>query len=612
MEYKELAEFIVKNVGGKDNINSLIFCTTRLRFTLINESLADKENLEQNEGILQVIKSGGQYQVVVGTHVEKVCNSIYEIIGYEVKKTDNKQKQRKIDAVFEMFAAIFMPFVSALAGAGIIRGLLALFVSIGWMTYESGAGIILFSAADSVIYFLPLFLAITTARYFKVDEFIALALGAAMIYPDILNAVTSGTQLQFMGIDLVLMNYTSSVVPIIFIVFILSKFDKFLARIIPDVLKSFAIALIELIVLLPLSLMIIGPVLSIATDCFTDAFMAIYHFNPIIFGFIFGISWAPLAVFGLHSGFMPINMNNFATMGKDYLLPITMPSNFAQTGAALGVAIRSKDQKIKSIASSNILTGLLGITEPIMYGVTLPLKRPFYFSCLMAGVCGAIVASAGVYCVGLPAGGVLATPVFAEHALIWYIAGCLIAFIGSFLLTITFGFFGKVETKQKDIELYQDKKEDNEKEALVTPVRGKTIDLTQIHDNAFKSLSLGKGIAVLPEEGSIYAPCNGIITALFPTNHAIGILSEGGAEVLIHVGIDSVKLNGEGFHIYVQKNQKVKKGDLILMVDLNILKQHKIEDTVIMVITNTSQYLDIIPVCNSIVNHNDEILYLIQ
>lgn len=608
--YTELAQEIIKNVGGTENVIALIFCTTRLRFTLKDESIAQTEVLEANEEILQVIQSGGQYQVVIGTHVQTVCEEIYRITGLK-ENQNTKKKNKKLDSVFEMLSAIFMPFVSALAGAGIIRGLLAMFVQFGWMTYESGTGIILFSAADCVIYFLPLFLAITTARYFKVDEFIALALGCAMIYPDILNAVASGEALTFMGIDLVLLNYTSSVVPIIFIVFILSIVDKFLLKVIPDMIKSFAVALIELVVLLPFSLIIIGPLLSMATDAFTDAFMMIYSFNPIVFGFVFGISWAPLAVFGLHSGFMPINMNNFAIMGKDYLLPITMPSNFAQTGAALGVAVRCKNKKIKSIASANILTGLLGITEPIMYGVTLPLKRPFYFSCFMAGICGAIVAGAGVYCIGLPAGGILSTPVFAEHALLWYIIGCLIAFFGTFVLTVLFGFIG-VDQKTKDNHDSEDSLDQTSKATIYSPVKGKSIDLCKVNDNAFSSGILGQGVAVIPEEGKVFAPCNAIVSAVFPTNHAIGLTTDEGIELLIHVGVDTVKLEGKGFISHVQIGDRVKKGDIILEFDLPMMKSNAIDPTIIVVITNSAMFLDILPVCKDKNTENDEILYILR
>lgn len=607
MKYQELTEFILKHIGTRSNVASVQHCATRLRFVLKDPNKADKKNLEAHQEILQVVEAGGQLQLVIGTQVSDVYITFCELANMK-KDAINQADGKFLDRVFQLFSGIFSPFVPVLAGAGILRGLLTLFTSAGWLATDSGTYTILFAAADTLLYFLPFYLAISASRYFKVNEFIGLTIAGSMLYPTILSAFSTSTPLAFLGMRVVLIKYASSVVPIIIAVYVLSKLDRLLRRYIPTVIKSFFVPLLDLMIMVPLTLLAIGPLFTFLTNVFTDGFLALYSFNPIIFGFLFGISWHPLVIFGLHRGFIPVNLNNLAVTGREPLLAITMPSNFAQTGASLGVAVKSKQKDFKAVAAANVIPGLFGITEPIVYGVTLKAKKTFYYACFMAGIGGAIIAGAGCYAIGLPAGGILATPVFAEHALLWYIFACILAFAGAFLLTIIFGFEEQSMEKTSKIEPQSALAE----EALTAPAKGKVIPMEQVSDDTFRSLALGNGIAVEPEDGILVAPCDGEVIAVFPTKHAIALRSAGGAEVLLHVGIDTVKLKGEGFLSHVAEKEQISAGQKLLSFDLELIKQHGYDPVVLMIITNSNDYASMSFAANDRVLCDDVILSLYQ
>ena len=443
-KYDKMTDQIIKEVGGKENVSNVQHCATRLRFNLKNDSQANVEALKKISGVLGVVEAGGQVQVIIGPTVAEVYTEILDKVDLNTKNTvveeEIEEKKKFMDRIFSMFSAIFTPFVPVLAGSGVLRGLLTLAVSLGLLDNSSSTYTVLWAIADVVLYFLPFYLAITSARYFKVNEFLGLTIAGALLYPSILNAFTSGSELSFIGIPIKLIKYTSSVVPIIIAVYVLSLLDKLIRNRIPSVVRSFTVPFVDLVVMIPLTLIVIGPVFTLATNLITNAFMAVYNFSPVVLGLIIGAAWQPLVIFGLHRGFIPINLNNLATLGQDPLLAMTMPSVFAQTGAALGIAIRSKNKEFKSIAGSNVLPGFLGITEPIVYGVTMKAKKTFYYACIMAGIGGAIIAGAGVYAIALPSGGVLATAVFSEHNLLWYVLACIVSFVGTLAMTLVLGF----------------------------------------------------------------------------------------------------------------------------------------------------------------------------
>lgn len=380
-KFNEMAEQIVSGVGGKNNIDSVQHCATRLRFKLKNNENANTSALKNISGTLDVIEAGGQLQVVIGPNVSEVYQEVLTKVGNETrtegKEIITNQKAKTLDKIFSMFSEIFTPFVPVLAGCGVLRGLLTLVVSFGWLSNTGSTYTILWAIADTVLYFMPFYLAITSARYFKVNEFLGLSIAGVLLYPSILAAFTEGSSLSFLGIPVQLIKYASSVVPIIIAVYVLSVLDKFIRTRIPAMIRSFTVPFLDLIIMIPATLIAIGPIFTFFTNIITNSFLAIYDFSPVVLGLLFGALWQPLVVFGLHRGFIPINLNNLATLGREPLLPLSMPSQFAQAGAALGIAIRSKNKGLKAIAGSNILSGLLGITEPIVYGVTLKARKSF-------------------------------------------------------------------------------------------------------------------------------------------------------------------------------------------------------------------------------------------
>lgn len=438
MKSKQLAEEIKVLIGGEDNISSVTHCVTRLRVVPIDRSLVDTEQISKLAGVIQVVEAGGQIQIVIGTTVPEVYK--YFVGEEKPQKTNGESELKKSEKIFNFFAGVFTPTVPVLAAGGLLRGILTILVSAGLMDSQGGTYMVLYAIADVVIYFFPLFLAITTAKYFKLNEYTALALGGVLLYPTLIDAFTNGTDISFLGIHVTLVQYASSVVPIIAAVYFMAVLDKNLRKVVPSIVAAFIVPLLDLLIMVPLTLIIVGPILTILTNMFTTSFLYVYGISPLLFGFIYGLFWQPLVVLGLHRGFIPVTLTNFSTLGYDPLIAVTMPSVFAQTAASIGIGLKTKNKDFRGVALSNAIPGFLGVTEPIVYGVTLKSKQPFYIACLMSGISGAIISVAGVYAIGMPAGGILATPVFAESGLFWYIIACLIAFIGTLILTLLFNF----------------------------------------------------------------------------------------------------------------------------------------------------------------------------
>ena len=609
MKYEKLARFIIKNVGGEKNINIVQHCATRLRFELKDEEKVNKVNLENSSEILQVLFSGGQCQVVIGTHVADVYKAILTTAKISTVKEQSNKNKKLLDKIFALFSGIFTPFVPVMAGAGVLRGLLTIFTSMGILTTESGTYMILYAAADAILYFMPFYLAISASRYFKIDEFIGVTLAGTMLYPTLLTAFSEGAKLSFLGLDVILIKYASSVVPIIVAVYAVSLLDRLIRDRLPSIIRSFVTPLIDLVIMAPLSLLAIGPVVTFLTNIFTDGLLAVYSFNPIIFGFIFCACWQPLVIFGLHRGFIPVNLNNLATTGRDALLAMTMPSAFAQTGAALGIAFKSKNKNFKSVAAANVIPSVLGITEPLIYGTTLKAKKAFFMACLMSGFGGAVVGGAGCYTTGLPAGGILSLPLFAEHGFVWYIAGLLISFIGTLVLVLLFWKDEFIE-KNDDVIKETDQLLEVDTEILGAVGTGKVLPVEIVNDSTFSSLALGNGVAIIPDEGKLYAPCDAKIVAVFPTNHAIGLRSILGAEILLHVGIDTVKMEGKGFYAFVKEGDMVKKGQLLLDFNIDEINHAGYDPTIIVIVTNTNHYNKVELLNMNTVVNNDDILRL--
>ncbi|MFK9093068.1 beta-glucoside-specific PTS transporter subunit IIABC [Bacillus salipaludis] len=616
MSREKLAKEILELVGGEENVNSLVHCATRLRFGLKDQSKANKEKLLKTNGVITVKESGGQFQVVVGNSVPEVYAEIGKIsnILHDSKKNDqpaNDKKGNIFGKAVDVVSSLFAPLLGVMAGAGILKGLLLLASNFGWLANTSTTYTILYAAADALFYFLPVLLAITTARKFGGNVFVAVTIAGALLYPTIiaLKATPPEGGVSFFGIPVTLMSYSSTVVPIILAIYVMSKLEAFLNRRIHESVKNFIIPFVLLVIMVPLTLIVFGPIGVSAGNAVAKAMVAAFAWNPILAGAIMGASWQLLVMFGIHWGLIPVFINNIAVNGQDGVKPAATASVFAQTGAAFGVMLKTKNKRLKTLAGSTVVTGLFGITEPAIYGVTLPLKKPFIAGIIGAAVGGGIIGFAGTKAFASGAPGLLTLPIFygpGGEGFTGLIIGIVASFVISAGLTYVLGFEDPVDEQETETADHTSKTN----EEILSPMEGTVVALSEVKDQVFASEAMGKGLAILPSVGRVVAPVDGIVSSLFNTRHAIGITSEDGAEILIHVGIDTVKLNGEYFTAHVQQGNRVKAGDLLLEFDMDKIKQAGFELITPVIITNSSDYQLVRVVKNGVVMEKESVLAL--
>lgn len=618
MKYEQLAKEIIENVGGRENINSVVHCITRLRFKLKDESKANKEVLKDMDGVVTVMQSGGQYQVVIGNHVQDVYKAVVEVGGFGAN--DAPAEEDKDTNLFNRFidviSSIFSPILGVLAATGMIKGLNALFVALGWLDTTSGTYQILNAIGDSLFYFFPIFLGYTAIKKFGGSPFIGMAIGAALVYPT-LSTVTAGEPLYtlfsgtlfespvyitFLDIPVILMSYASSVIPIIIASFFAAKAEKGFRKITPDVVKTFIVPFATLLVVVPVTFLLIGPIATWAGQLLGQATLFIFNLSPIIAGLFIGGLWQVFVIFGLHWGLVPIAINNLSVYGADPVLAMSFAASFAQIGAVLAVWIRIKNQKLKSLSIPAFISGIFGVTEPAIYGITLPLKKPFIISCIAGGVGGAILAFANSAFYMIGGLGIFGIPTFIPPTgglgfSFWAVMIAIaVAFVLSFVLTYFFGLSKEHATADSASEKVAVQKEEAllvGNQIVASPMQGLIRPLSEIGDAAFSSGALGEGVAIEPTEGRLFAPVSGIVTALFPTKHAIGITADSGAEILIHIGMNTVQLNGEHFTALVEQGASVEKGQLLIEFDIEAIQKAGFEITTPVVVTDTGKYAQV-------------------
>ena len=616
--YDQLSKDIVKYIGGEENVISLFHCATRLRFKVKDEAGVDKKRLEQLKGVITVINSGGQMQVVIGNDVADVYEAIFANTGLkpENKENDNKSQEKKnlLNTFMETISGIFAPILGAMSGAGMLKALLILCTTCGLLTADMGTYRILYAAADGVFTFIPMFLAITAARKFKANEFVSLGIAAALVYPDMTAVFSAGETLSFLKIPVVLVSYTSSVIPIVISIYALSKLEKGLKKIVPSVCKTFLTPMLSLMIMVPATYLVIGPISDTAGKLLASGYTALVGFNPMIAGGILGLIWPAAVMFGLHWGFVPIVMNNIAEYGRDTLFVITGPNNMAQAGATLGVFLKTKNKEIKELAGPAALSAVLaGITEPAIYGVTLRFKRPFFIGAVFSGIAGAIVAVAGTGAPTLLGTSILTLPGYIGVGFVGFLIACAVAYFGSAIVTYLFGYSDDMLPNDNEEEQENKTEKIVEKDVEIkAPVNGKAIDLSEVKDEVFAGGALGKGVAIIPEDGRICAPCDGVVSLVYPTGHAIGIQSENGAELLIHIGMDTVTLEGKCFDIKVKQGQAVKAGELLIEADLEGIRSAGLDITTPIVVTNVDDYVDITVENVGNIKAGDRLLYCIS
>lgn len=615
-DYTKLAKEIVKNIGGETNVISLVHCATRLRFKLKDRSKANKEVIENFEGVVSVVESGGQFQVVIGNSVADVYKTIGDVTGVKLdslNEDDGKVQEKSgiLNTAIDTVSSIFSPMLFALCGSGILKGILMLCTTMGWLTDTSGTYTILYAAADSVFNFLPMILAFTAAKKFGANQFIAVTIAGALIYPSISTLITNKTDITFLGIPVVLMSYTSTVIPIILAVYVLSKFEKFLNKVLPEAIKNFITPTLCLAVITPLTFIVIGPIGTYIGKILGSGYSIIYNFSPILAGTIIGGFWQVFVIFGVHWGLVPVMTNNIALYGRDTMIAILGPSNLSQAGAALGVFLKTKDLKVKAIAGSAAITGIFGITEPSIYGVTLKYKKPFIIAAISGAIAGAIVAVSGASAGGMVILGLLTFPAFLGKGFMGLVVASLIAYFLSAIGTYLFGYSDAMLNNDTVSGNKVNEVTDDDLE-ISSPLNGNIINLKDVSDKAFASESLGKGIAIIPEEGKLYSPVDGTIAAAFPTGHALGLTTANGAEILIHIGFDTVGLNGKYFKVKVQAGDKVKKGDLLIEFDVKEIKEEGFDITTPILVTNHYDFSDLKIASEKSIKVGEQLIFLIK
>lgn len=582
-KYEKLAKEILENVGGKENINSLTHCITRLRFRLKDESKANDEALKNNPGVVTVMKSAGQYQVVIGNHVPAVFEDVCAIAGInnDAPVAEDEAPKGVLDTLIDIISGCFQPILGPLCAAGIIKGLNALLVFLlGAGFSASGTYLVLNAIGDSIFYFLPIILGYTAAKKFNVNVVVGMIIGASLCYPTIQTDTLSaagkaiGTlpmigayYTKFLGIPFISGNYTSTVVPVICIVALAAQIQKIAKKYVPEMLQNFFVPFFVLIISLPIGLLVIGPVVGLLTQVLSNFFAALYKLSPVVTALVVGAFWQCLVIFGLHWALVPMAMVNLGNLGFDTILPGMTGTTFAATGIMIATYLKTKDPNKKALAIPATISAFCGVTEPAIYGFLLPEKTPFVFSCIGGAVGGAIMGALNAKMYVMGGLGIFSVVSFispegeASGLVAALICGAVSMLVG-FLLAF---FFSKKEDN-KVIEAVK-----ANEETIVAPIEGTIKPVEESSDAAFASGALGKGIVIIPSVGKVYAPVSGTVTVLFPSLHAIGITSDSGVELLIHIGMNTVQLDGKGYTAHIKQGDHVECGQLLVEFDMEYI-----------------------------------------
>ena len=622
MDYNKIAQDILDNVGGKANVKQVTHCFTRLRFILKDESLAKKDVVEHLEGVISVVVSGGQFQVVCGAKVTKIYDATVAILGDAVAggSVDEQvpdQKQPLGNLILQKITEIFTPLVPAIAAAGLIKGLLAAFAKVPGFDTANSTYIIMNTASNVIFYFMPIFLAYTASKALKCSTVVAMMLGGFICHPTIDALVQDvATKSTIFGLPVIKMAftvgesskvfaYTESVIPILLGVIVLYFLEKFLKKVIPEILQLILVPGLSLIIMVPVMLTVVGPVGIYVGYIIQFLYNALYGFSPVLGGIIVGGLWGVCVIFGAHRALLPIGLNDVALTGTNTLMCFAGSANFSQAGAALGVMLKTKSQDLKQVAASASLSAwLVGITEPAIYGCNLRLKKPMVCAVIAGALGGGIMGIGHAVNTGFANNGILTImSYYGEGTSLGqfaaYLLGIAVAFFGAAILTYIVGFEdvdavpAGAAALESDLAMPTAPVHTGETVEIASPVEGKAYPLNEVQDEVFASEALGKGIAVLPTKGEVVAPADCTVSVLYPTLHAMGLKLEDGTELLIHIGMDTVAMNGDGFTKHVNEGDKIKKGTPIVSFDIDKIKAAGYDTTVSVIISNTADFAEV-------------------
>jgi len=610
MKYESLIKEILNNIGGESNIESVTHCMTRLRFVLKDDKKANVEAVKKISGVVGCLNKGGQFQVVIGTHVSDVFEELIKTAN--IKVTEHKGEEEKkspINKFFDTISGIFMPIIGALAGAGMVKAVLALAVFFKLIDTTSQTYILLFMISDVVFYFLPFFLAYTAAKKFNCNPFLSIIFAGMLLHPTYVGFKAAGEAVAFLGVPVKLATYSTSVVPIILIVFFQSFVEKLANKISPKAIKVFFVPMLVIFITAPIGLIVLGPLGTILGGYLGQFFTFLDARASWLVPTLVGGLTPLLVMTGMHYSLGAVQATQRAAMGYATILaPGMVSSNMAQAAATFAVSIRTKNRELKSLASSCAVTALCGVTEPALYGVNMKLKRPLYAT-MIAGACGGLYAGVtGVKAWSAGTSTIFALPIYIgpDNSFINIVIAVVIAMILGFVISF---IIYKEPEDFKDTTAKKDKsKTVNEKLEIKAPLQGTVVPLKDVNDDAFATGAMGKGIAIEPEKGEVVSPVNGTVSMLFETKHAIGLISESGCEILIHIGIDTVKLNGKYFETLVKTGDIVKVGMPLIKFDIAGIKSEGYDVITPVIITNTTEYLGVVETTASSAKTGDTIL----
>lgn len=645
---KELARDIIERVGGEGNVDGLRHCITRLRFNLKDSSKADTDYLKKRDGIVTVVEASGQYQVVIGNEVSAVYEAITEVsnIGSATETTSISaadDDRSFLDKFIDTLTGLFQPLLGALTAAGIIKGLHSL-LTVAGVDPTSGFMQIIAILGDGFFQFLPLALVVTSAQRFKMNTFTALAIGSVLLYPtlaslqsgDLLYTLFAGTPFAsdifntFLGIPIILPpggSYYSSVIPAIVAIWFSAKVEKWVKSWMPQIITGFFTPVMTILIAGTLSLLVIGPVATWGANLVGAFFSSIQTFSPILFHVILQAAWQILVIFGLHWGVLPLAFMEAANAATNYASPIfaaVAGSTFPVFGAILAIWWKSKEDKTRSIASGAALPALFGVTEPAIYGLMLPMKKVFGGVILANMIVGAYNGIFDIVQYGTGGLGIFAIPNYidptgANPMNVWHriISFVLLTVLG-FVFTLIVGIPNIQGEEEILVTAESDAQATNQvvapvdspavdspvanaevvssahKDIIASPIKGEVVAIDQIPDPVFASGAMGKGVGIVPSEGVVYAPTNATVTMIFPTGHAIGLTTEAGTEILIHIGIDTVELDGRGFEALVAAEDKVEAGQELIRFEIDLIKEAGYAITTPVIVTNTNEFEDVL------------------
>lgn len=603
MDYKKTAKTILQNVGGKSNIKDVTHCFTRLRLTLKNYDHMKKEEIDKIDLVKGSQINSGQLQIIIGNEVEDVYRAFLEVANLKSNESSSTGNNTLIGKFIDMITAIFIPIFPALVAGGLIKGIMIALQFSGWIDTSGTTFQLLSMFGDAPFYFLPIILAFSFAQKIKCNPYMAVVIAGILLHPTL---GTLGENVSFIGISVPAISYSSTVFPILIGVYVMSWIEKSVKKIAPKSLAMLIVPLITILLTAPIVLTLIGPVANMLSIWIADGVQWLFDTAGLFAGLILGGVYPFLVFTGLHQAIPPIELLNLAQTGTDSILAVCACANAAVAGATLGVALKSKKSATKSLAGSSALSAMIGITEPAIYGVVSHYKSTFLACFIGGGVGGAFVAFFKVAAVGMGPVPLAGIALFSGEKFLWYVAGFMISSILACIIVLV--TYKETSFESKNVTDIASENADG----IYAPVNGTCVSLSEVNDETFSKEIMGKGVAIIPEEGVIVSPFDGVVTALFPSKHAIGLLSNG-VEVIIHIGIDTVRLEGKFFEAHVKQNDVVKKGDCLISFDLKGIKEAGYDVITPVIVSNSADYSSVNTYhIGETVSHHDRILFPVK